>query len=68
MAPDTFDNDGLDAFGIHWLQYLSMTMISLLIFLVCLDKSTPSFHHFVLFLLFKLQCSGLDCNGINFEM
>jgi len=59
-----FNNYGLDSFGIHWLQYLSMALISLLIIFIGLDKAVPSFHHFVLFVLFKLQCSGFNCNGV----
>jgi len=68
MEINQFNNDGLDAIGIHWMQYLSMMMVSILIFFICLDKAIPSFHHFVLSLLFKLQCSGLNCNGVNFEI
>ncbi|ABM75895.1 Hypothetical protein NATL1_13371 [Prochlorococcus marinus str. NATL1A] len=64
MEIKDFNNHGLDSLGIHWMQYLSMTLISLLIFFIGLDKAVPSFHHFVLSLLFKLQCSGFNCNGV----
>jgi len=64
MTSTSFDKNGLDKAGIHWMQYLSMTLISLLIFFISLDKAVPSFHHFVLSLLFKLQCSGFNCNGV----
>ena len=64
MEINEFDNNGLDSLGIHWKQYLSMTLLSLLIFIICMDKAVPSFHHFVLSLLFKLQCSGFNCNGV----
>ncbi len=64
MRINEFNNDGLDRFGIHWKQYLAMTLISLLICFVALDKSVPVFHHLVLSLLFKLQCSGFNCNGV----
>jgi len=59
-----FNNHGLDGLGIHWMQYLSMTLISLLIFFIGLNKAVPGFHEFVLVLLFKLQCSGFNCNGV----
>ncbi len=59
-----FNNHGLDGLGIHWKQYLSMTLISLLIFFIGLYKAVPGFHDFVLFLLFNLQCSGFNCNGV----
>ena len=55
MEIKEFNNHGLDRLGIHWMQYLSMTLISLLIFLIGLDKAVPSFHHFVLSLLFFSQ-------------
>ena len=64
MKLKEFDYNGLDNLGIHWKQYLSMTLISLLIFFIGLDKAFPDFHHFVLFILFKLQCSGFNCNGV----
>ena len=64
MQTNDFNNKGLDRLGIHWMQYLSMTLISILIFFICLDKALPSFHHLVLYILFKLQCSGFDCNGV----
>ncbi len=68
MKKNQFNNDGLDSLGIHWKQYLSMTLVSLLIFFICLDKAIPGFHLFLLSVLFKLQCSGLNCNGIDFVM
>ena len=61
MTSTAFDKNGLDKAGIHWLQYLSMTSMSLLIFLIALDKAVPSFHHFILLSMAK---SGLICNGI----
>ena len=59
-----FNNYGLDDIGIHWMQYLSMTFISLLIFFIGLDRALPNFHHFIMAFLFKLQCSGFNCNGV----
>ena len=64
MINKDFNSQGLDAVGIHWMQYLSMTLISLLIFLISLDKAVPIFHNFVLSFLFKIQCSGFNCNGV----
>ena len=54
MTSTSFDKNGLDKAGIHWMQYLSMTSMSLLIFLIALDKAVPSFHQFVLL-------SGREC-------
>ncbi len=64
MEIKDFNKNGLDNLGIHWMQYLSMTLISLLIFFIALDKAVPGFHHFISSLLFKLQCSGFNCNGV----
>ena len=61
MTSTSFDKNGLDNAGIHWMQYLSMTSMSLLIFLIALDKAVPSFHHFVLLSMAK---AGIICNGI----
>ena len=61
MTSSSFDKNGLDKTGIHWMQYLSMTSMSLLIFLVALDKAVPSFHQFVLLLMAKV---GIICQGI----
>ena len=64
MSIKGFNKHGLDIVGIHWKQYLSMTLISLLIFFIGLDKALPAFHHLILYLLFKLQCSQFNCNGV----
>ena len=64
MESKGFNNHGVDSLGIHWMQYLSMTLLSLLIFLIGLDKAIPSFHQLIISILFKLQCSGLNCNGV----
>ena len=61
MEIKEFNNHGLDSLGIHWMQYLSMTSMSLLIFLIALDKAVPSFHQFVLLSMAK---AGIICNGM----
>ena len=58
MTSSKFDQSGLDGLGIHWAQYLSMTCVSLLIFLVSLDKAVPSFHKLTINLLSQ---SGFIC-------
>ena len=59
-----FNDYGVDSVGIHWMQYVSMTLTSLFIFFIALDKASPDFHHFISALLFKLQCSSFNCNGV----
>ena len=61
MTSTNFDKNGLDSIGIHWMQYLSMTSMSLLIFLIALDKAVPNFHHFIIILMSK---AGIICNGL----
>tara|TARA_B100001250_G_scaffold227723_1_gene195451 strand:+ start:94 stop:285 length:192 start_codon:yes stop_codon:yes gene_type:complete len=60
MTSTGFDRNGLDKAGIHWMQYLSMTSMSLLIFLIALDKAVPSFHHL---LLLSMAKAGIICQG-----
>ena len=61
MTDTSFDKNGLDKAGIHWMQYLSMTSMSLFIFLIALDKAIPSFHHFV---LHSMSRAGIICSVI----
>ncbi len=58
MTSTSFDKNGLDRDGIHWMQYLSMTSMSLLIFFIALDKAVPVFHHFILHTMSKV---GIIC-------
>ena len=61
MTSTSFDKNGLDKAGIHWMQYLSMTTMSLLIFLIALDKAVPIFHDFILHSMAK---AGIICSGV----
>jgi len=54
-----FNRYGLDRAGIHWAQHLAMTIVSLLIFLIALDKAVPAFHNLLISSLYKIECSGL---------
>ncbi|WP_269622693.1 hypothetical protein [Prochlorococcus marinus] len=55
MTSTGFNKHGVDAAGIHWGQYAAMTLMSLLIFFLALDKAVPGFHNSILSMLFKLQ-------------
>tara|TARA_Y100001968_G_C19304152_1_gene690690 strand:- start:384 stop:575 length:192 start_codon:yes stop_codon:yes gene_type:complete len=61
MTSSGFDHNGLDPAGIHWMQYLSMTSMSFLIFIIALDKAIPSFHNLVLVSMAK---AGIICNCV----
>ena len=55
MTDSGFDKNGVDAAGIHWGQYAAMTLMSLLIFFIALDKANPFFHNLILSILFQLE-------------
>tara|TARA_B100000212_G_scaffold266563_1_gene206051 strand:+ start:57 stop:251 length:195 start_codon:yes stop_codon:yes gene_type:complete len=63
LAKSQFDNSGIDPIGIHWGQYLALTLSSLLIFLIAVYKTVPSFKNIVLEIIWFLNCSGFNCNG-----
>tara|TARA_B100000212_G_C27175254_1_gene447894 strand:+ start:299 stop:589 length:291 start_codon:yes stop_codon:yes gene_type:complete len=63
LVKSDFDKSGTDAIGLHWAQYLSLTLSSLLIFFVSLYKTIPNFKNLILNIIWFLNCSGLNCNG-----
>ena len=63
LVKSGFDKTGTDSIGIHWGQYLALTLSSLLIFLISVYKTVPNFKNFVLEIIWFLNCSGLNCNG-----
>ena len=63
MEKAEFDKSGTDPIGIHWGQYLALTLSSFLIFFVSLYKTVPNFRNFILEIIWFLNCSGLNCNG-----
>ena len=58
-----FNKTGIDSIGIHWGQYLALTLSSLLIFLISIYKTIPSFKTLILEIIWFLNCSGFNCNG-----
>tara|TARA_Y100001933_G_scaffold163771_1_gene162064 strand:+ start:391 stop:585 length:195 start_codon:yes stop_codon:yes gene_type:complete len=63
LEKSEFDKSGTDPLGIHWGQYLALTLSSLLIFLVSIYTTIPTFKNFILEVIWFLNCSGLNCNG-----
>tara|TARA_Y100001978_G_C23599673_1_gene388096 strand:+ start:471 stop:635 length:165 start_codon:yes stop_codon:yes gene_type:complete len=53
----------MDPLGIHWGQYLALTLSSLLIFFIGVYKTIPNFRELVLNVIWFLNCSGFNCNG-----
>ena len=63
MVRSEFDKSGMDPLGIHWGQYLALTLSSLLIFFIGVYKTIPNFRELVLNVIWFLNCSGFNCNG-----
>ena len=63
LAKSNFDKSGTDSIGIHWGQYLALTLSSFLIFFISIYKAIPSFKNFILEIIWFLNCSGFNCNG-----
>ena len=63
LVKSEFNKFGTDSLGIHWSQYLALTLSSLLIFFISLYKTIPNFKSFILQVIWFLNCSGLNCNG-----
>ena len=63
LSNSNFDKNGLDGFGLHWLQYLAFALTGFFIFLTWAFFYDYNFHNFVLNLLRFLDCSGFNCNG-----
>ncbi len=63
LVKSEFDKSGTDAIGIHWGQYLALTLSSFFIFFISLYKTIPNFKNFILDIIWFLNCSGFNCNG-----
>tara|TARA_B100000212_G_C27288695_1_gene496299 strand:+ start:413 stop:607 length:195 start_codon:yes stop_codon:yes gene_type:complete len=63
LVKSEFNKSGVDPIGIHWGQYLALTLSSLLIFFIGIYKTFPNFKSFVLEIIWFLNCSGFNCNG-----
>tara|TARA_Y100000589_G_C26776670_1_gene476058 strand:- start:256 stop:450 length:195 start_codon:yes stop_codon:yes gene_type:complete len=63
LEKSEFDKSGIDAIGIHWGQYLALTLSSVLILFISAYKTIPNFKNIILEIIWFLNCSGLNCNG-----
>ena len=48
MVSPGFDKNGVDKNGIHWGQYASMALMTLMISLIALDKVNPFLYSLIL--------------------
>ena len=63
MSNSNFDKDGLDDFGVHWLQYLAFGLSILFGILIWLYFRDNDFQTFIQHLFKIINCSGFNCNG-----
>jgi len=60
MSNSNFDKNGLDKFGMHWLQYAAFFITAFAIYFCWAFFNDSNFHHIVL-KIFKFW----NCNGYN---
>ncbi|KGF89779.1 hypothetical protein EU92_1570 [Prochlorococcus marinus str. MIT 9107] len=63
MSNSNFDKNGLDSFGIHWLQYTAFAISCFAIFTTWAFFYDEIFHNFIMNILRFINCSGFNCNG-----
>ena len=60
MSNINFDENGVDEFGTHWLQYVVFVIVAFAIYFGWAFLNDANFHHFAI-KLFKF----CNCNGYN---
>ena len=63
MSNSDFDKNGLDSYGIHWLQYAAFAVSGFAIFTTWAFFFDERFHNFVMNIFRVINCSGFNCNG-----
>ena len=63
MSNSDFDKNGLDSYGIHWLQYAAFAFSGFAIFTTWAFFYDERFHNFVMNIFRFINCSGFNCNG-----
>ena len=64
MSNSDFDKNGLDSYGIHWLQYAAFVVSCFAIFTTWAFFFDDRFHNFVMNIFRVINCSGFNCNGV----
>ena len=59
-----FDKDGLDNYGINWLQYLALAVSCFAIFANWAFFFEDRFHNFIISIIRIINCSGFNCNSV----
>ena len=63
LSNSNFDKNGLDSYGIHWLQYAAFATSGFAIFTTWAFFYDESFHDFLMNIFRVINCSGFNCNG-----
>ena len=63
LSNSDFDKNGLDSYGIHWLQYVAFAVSGLAIFATWAFFYDERFHDFIMKIFKVINCSGFNCNG-----
>ena len=63
LSNSDFDKNGLDSYGIHWLQYAAFAVSGFAIFTTWAFFYDERFHNFVMNIFRIINCSGFNCNG-----
>ena len=63
MNSSNFDKNGLDSYGVHWLQYVAFATSGFAIFTTWAFFYDERFHNFIMNIFRVINCSGFDCNG-----
>jgi len=63
LSNSNFDKNGLDSYGIHWLQYTAFAVSGFAIFTTWAFFYDERFHSFVVNIFRFINCSGFNCNG-----
>ncbi len=64
MSDSDFDKNGLDSYGVHWLQYAAFAVTCFAIFTTWYFFYNDSFHNFIIKIIRIFNCSGFNCNGV----
>ena len=63
LSNSNFDKNGLDSYGIHWLQYAAFAVSGFAIFTTWAFFFDERFHNFIMNIFRIINCSGFNCNG-----
>tara|TARA_B100000131_G_scaffold66871_1_gene63139 strand:+ start:114 stop:308 length:195 start_codon:yes stop_codon:yes gene_type:complete len=64
LSNSDFDKNGLDSYGVHWLQYAAFAVACFAIYTTWAFFYVDSFHDFIIKIIRNFNCSGFNCNGV----